>query len=57
MLLGADYQGRDLVTRLLYGLRLTLAIGATSSRRVLGARAHVIYGLGIHKGLDIGLVR
>lgn len=57
MLLGADDQGRDLVTRLLYGLRLTLAIGATSSRRVLGARAHVIYGLGIHKGLDIGLVR
>jgi peptide/nickel transport system permease protein len=43
LLLGADDQGRDMVTRLLYGLRLTLLIGAVS------------VGLGVSLGAVLGL--
>ncbi len=43
MWLGADDQGRDLVTRVLYGLRLTLLIGAVS----------VLLGGGLGAGLGL----
>ena len=43
LLLGADDQGRDMITRLLYGLRLTLLIGATSI--LLGGTVGAILGL------------
>ena len=55
LLLGADDQGRDMVTRLLYGLRLTLLIGATSV--LLGGTIGATLGLlaGYYRRLD-GLV-
>lgn len=43
LLLGADDQGRDMVTRLLYGLRLTLLIGAAAV--VLGGGVGAVLGL------------
>ncbi len=43
LLLGADDQGRDLVTRVLFGLRLTLLIGAAS----VAAGGAVGVGLGL----------
>ena len=55
LLLGADDQGRDLVTRVLYGLRLTLLIGLLAV--VLGGGAGAALGLlaGFYRRLD-GLV-
>lgn len=55
LLLGADDQGRDMVTRLLYGLRLTLVIGAVSV--LLGGGLGAVLGLaaGFYRRLD-GLI-
>ena len=55
LLLGADDQGRDMVTRVLYGLRLTLLIGAAAV--LLGGGVGAALGLlaGFYRRLD-GLV-
>lgn len=52
LLLGADDQGRDMVTRLLYGLRLTLVIGAAAV--ALGGGVGAALGLlaGFYRRLD-----
>jgi peptide/nickel transport system permease protein len=57
LLLGADDQGRDMITRLLYGLRLTLLIGAASV--LLGGGAGATLGLlaGFHRRLDGVIMR
>lgn len=55
LLLGADDQGRDMITRLLYGLRLTLVIGASAV--LLGGSVGAALGLlaGFYRWLD-GLI-
>lgn len=52
LVLGADDLGRDMVTRLLYGLRLTLIIGAASV--ALGGTTGAMLGLaaGFYRRLD-----
>ncbi len=57
LLLGADDQGRDMVTRLLYGLRLTLLIGAAAVG--LGGGAGAVLGLaaGFYPRLDGVIMR
>lgn len=57
LLLGADDQGRDMVTRLLYGLRLTMVIGAVAV--LLGGGLGAILGLlaGFYRRLDGVIMR
>jgi peptide/nickel transport system permease protein len=57
LLLGADDQGRDMVTRLLYGTRLTLVIGAVSVG--LGGGIGAALGLlaGFYRRLDGVIMR
>ena len=56
-LLGADQQGRDMVTRLLYGLRATLGIGVTAV--VIGGGIGATIGLlaAYYQRLDTPLMR
>lgn len=55
--LGADDQGRDLVTRVLYGLRLTLVIGLAAV--ALGGSVGAVLGLlaGFYPRLDSAVMR
>ena len=57
LLLGADDQGRDMVLRLLYGLRLTLLIGAAAV--VLGGGVGAVLGLlaAFYRPLDAVVMR
>ena len=57
LLLGADDQGRDMVTRVLYGLRLTLLIGAAAV--ALGGSLGAVLGLaaGFYRRLDGVIMR
>lgn len=57
LLLGADDQGRDLVTRVLFGLRLTLLIGAASV--AAGGAVGIALGLlaAFHRRLDGPVMR
>lgn len=57
MLLGADDQGRDMVTRILYGLRLTLLVGAASV--LLGGGVGALLGLlaGYYRAFDGVIMR
>ena len=57
LLLGADDQGRDMVTRILYGLRLTLLIGAAAV--LLGGSTGAILGLiaGYYRRADSLIMR
>ena len=57
LLLGADDQGRDMVTRLLYGLRLTMLIGATSVLLGGGIGAALGLAAGYYRRLDAVIMR